>query len=59
MWKFKKSKKKMESVMIYAKIIDLSKQYMVYNAVKNTRKFVEKGNKNGKSSRWCRTIKNA
>ena len=42
MWKFRKSKKKMESVMVYAKITDLSKQYMVYNAVKNERKFVKK-----------------
>ena len=42
MWKFKKSKKKMESVMVYKKITELSKQYMIYNAVTNKRDFKDK-----------------
>ena len=42
MWKWKKSKKKMESVMVYKKITELSKQYMIYNAVKNERKWRNK-----------------
>ena len=42
MWKFKESKKKMESVMIYKKITELTNQYMIYNAVKNERKWEEK-----------------
>ena len=32
----------MESVMIYAKITELSNQYMIYNSVKNERKWEEK-----------------
>ena len=39
MWKSKKLKKKMESVMIYAKVTELTRQYMTYNAVKNERKW--------------------
>lgn len=42
MWIFKKSKKKMESVMVYKKITELSKQYMIYNAVTNERKWEDK-----------------
>lgn len=42
MWKFKKSKKKMESVMIYIKITELKDRYMIYNAVKNERKWRNK-----------------
>ena len=42
MWIFKKSKKKMESVMVYKKITELSKQYMIYNAVTNKRDFKDK-----------------
>ena len=42
MWKFKKSKKKMESVMIYAKVTELTRQYMIYNAVKNKRSWRDK-----------------
>lgn len=42
MWKFKKLKKKMGSVMVYKKITELSKQYMIYNAVTNERKWEDK-----------------
>jgi hypothetical protein len=42
MWKSKKLKKKMESVMIYAKVTELTRQYMIYNAVKNERKWRKK-----------------
>lgn len=42
MWIFKKSKKKMESVMIYTKITELKDRYMIYNAVKNERKWRNK-----------------
>ena len=42
MWKLRKSKKKMESVMIYTKITELKDRYMIYNAVTNERKWEDK-----------------
>lgn len=41
----KLSKRELERVMVFSKIVELSKQYMSYDYVNNKRKFIEKEKK--------------